>query len=88
MTEPLVKQIVDLKEEHTLMLEVLKKFANRDYWFVSLHPDYGYPESREWIGMDDKPWEMAEAVVKHVEIGNERRKAVGNVDLPDRRGMK
>lgn len=74
MSEPLVKQIVDLKDEHTLMLEALKlvlKYFNTE------------PTADEYIEM------IQSVTVAKVaaEMGNERR-AAGNIDLPDKRGIK
>jgi len=93
MTEPLVKQIVDLKEEHTLMLEMLiqtrKAIESLDIDALGVGEmdnlwdgePYKYPIRDELLDGMNK-------VIKVAEDGNERRKAVGNVDLPDKRGMK
>jgi len=81
MTEPLVKQIVDLKEEHTLMLEALK--AVDKMYRGGMSEDYSYYSEE-----DAHIHTLVTTAIKAAEEGNERRKAVGNVDLPDRRGMK
>ena len=82
MTEPLVKQIVDLKEEHELMLQALKlvlQFFNS--YQATFYDDVNIVSYKEMIS--------AVTVAKvAAEMGNERRLAKGNVDLPDRRGMK
>jgi hypothetical protein len=80
MSEPLVKQIVDLKEEHTLMLEALKAVE----WASDGDCVWCWNGVREGHASDC----LYQIAIKAAEEGNERRKAVGNVDLPDRRGMK
>lgn len=80
MSEPLVKQIVDLKDEHSLMLEVLKmvewngeETINGGLYCV-------------WCGSNKKYGHsincLRQAAIKLAEEGNERRLERGNVEMP------
>ena len=69
------------------MLEILKRYANHNNWMVIRSDQYGELDEVEWVGDDDLPWKLAEIAVAKAEEGNKRR-AAGNVELPDRRGMK
>ncbi len=85
MAEPLVKQIVDLKDEHSLMLEALKyEMEFWDWYGASTMLEF----ERDLIKRRGEVIEATKIAIKAAEDGNERRKAVGNVDLPDKRGMK
>ena len=95
MTEPLMKQIVDLKDEHSLMLEVLKATKNH---LINFQFDYSNGNT-DSTGMIDEGnvygWKAHRELVSQIDIaikaadeGNKRRLERGNVDLPDRRGMK
>lgn len=74
MTEPLMKQLIDLKEEHELMLKALNQVL--EYFNLA-------PTKKRYT-------EMISAVTvakTTADMGNERR-AAGNIELPDMRGMK
>lgn len=81
MSEPFMKQIVDLKDEHSLMLEALKMVE----WLPVGEDVY-------WLGC---PWCSAvgyepqhaencvrQIAIKAAEEGNQRRLEKGNVELP------
>jgi hypothetical protein len=92
MTEPLVKQIVDLKDEHSLMLEMLKKARNAintlDIGVLGWGEFDGDDFQEYHYSLRDELLDGMNKVIKVAEEGNERRLERGNVDLPDRRGMK
>ena len=70
MSEPLVKQIVDLKEEHSLMLETLRLIKE---WLISpIH-------TRVNITDVERAMDIA---IKAAEEGNKRRVEQGNVEMP------
>jgi hypothetical protein len=71
MSEPLVKQIVDLKEEHSLMLEALKMVLE-ELDSIGLPSDEPY----------DTTYKFVKSTIKAAEEGNKRRLERGNVELP------
>jgi hypothetical protein len=79
MAESLVKQIVDLKEEHSLMLDALK--FNEHFlvwWEESDMKDF----TENLNNRKDKALEVTNVAIKAAEEGNKRRLERGNVELP------
>ena len=82
MSEPLVKQIVDLKEEHSLMLEVLKMVE----WDNNEETGGGMGIYCVCCGQSKKYGHTSNCLlkiaIKAAEEGNKRRVEQGNVEMP------
>jgi len=95
MTDSLVQQLVDLKAEHELMLEALKNVEWEEDNELNLAYCPWCAKGYYFGAAGDTPiekWEhesncLRQIAIKAAEEGNKRR-AAGNVDLPDRRGTK